>query len=128
MIFDIAERGLQFACKKTGAVIKVYSAAPVFMSEKSKGRHQWIIEFEKKPNNINEFAAVLDEALKSLNSDYEAKRYKDMTLEQLEVIEAKHDLFISWLKLKNKLGGQHKVPRLANNREFIDELLILNNN
>jgi hypothetical protein len=128
LIIDNAERGLQIACEKTGAVIKEYSAAPVFMSENSKGRHQWIIEFEKRPNNINEFASVLDEALKSLNSDYEAKRYKDMTLEQLEVIEAKHDLFIHWLKSKNKLGGQHKVPRLANNREYIDELIILNNN
>ena len=128
LIVDNAERGLQVACEKTGAVIKEYSAAPVFMSENSKGRHQWIIEFEKKPDDLNEFAAVLDEALKSLNSDYEAKRYKDMTLEQLEIIEAKHNLFISWLKSKNKLGGQNKVPRLANNREFIDELIILNNN
>ncbi len=127
LIIDNAERGLQIACEKTGAIIKEYTAAPVFIGENTKGRHQWIIEFEKKPNNKNEFARTLDEALKSLNSDYEAKRYKDFTLELLEVIEARHNLFIDWLRSKNKLGGQHKIPRLANNREYIDELIVLNN-
>ena len=127
LIIDNAIKGLKIACEKTGAVIHEFTAAPVFMSENTKGRHQWIIEFEKKPQNINEFAKILDEALKSLNSDYEAKRYKDMTLEQLEIIEARKNLFIEWLKSKNKLGGQHKVPRLANNREYIDELIELNN-
>ena len=127
LIIDNAVKGLKIACEKTGAEIHEFTAAPVFMSENTKGRHQWIIEFEKKPENINEFARILDEALKSLNSDYEAKRYKDMTLEQLEIIEARKNLFIDWLKSKNKLGGQHKVPRLANNREYIDELIELNN-
>ncbi len=127
LIIDNAERGLKTACEKTGAIIKEYSAAPVFMSTNSKGRHQWMIEFEKRPADLNKFAHILDEALKSINSDYEAKRYKDMTLDGLEIIEAKHDLFINWLKLNNKLGGQNKVPRLANNRKFIDELITLNN-
>ncbi|NPA38127.1 MAG: GH3 auxin-responsive promoter family protein [Chlorobi bacterium] len=126
LIVDNAERGLKTACDKTGAIIREYTAAPVFMSQNSKGRHQWVIEFEKLPDNIEEFAKTLDNALQSLNSDYEAKRYKNMTLEPLEVIVARDGLFNDWLKSKNKLGGQHKVPRLANNREYIDELLDLN--
>ena len=126
LIVDNAERGLDMACRKTGAVIKEYTAAPVFMGTNSKGRHQWLIEFEKKPDNLSLFSQTLDEALKSINSDYEAKRYKDMTLEQLEVIPARNNLFVDWLASKDKLGGQHKVPRLANNREYIDELLEMN--
>ena len=127
LIIDNAERGLDAACKKTGAVIREYTAAPVFMSETSKGRHQWLIEFEKKPDDLAKFAKALDEALLELNSDYEAKRYKDITLDQLEIIPARDKLFIDWLASKNKLGGQHKVPRLANNRKYIDELIALNN-
>ena len=126
LIVDNAERGLEIACKKTGAIIREYSAAPVFMSQKSKGRHQWMIEFEKMPDNIDNFADALDEALQSLNSDYEAKRYKGITLDRLEVIVARDNLFIDWLGSKNKLGGQHKVPRLANDRKYIDELIALN--
>ncbi len=96
------------------------------MSQKSKGRHQWMIEFEKMPDSIDNFADALDEALQSLNSDYEAKRYKGITLDRLEVIVARDNLFIDWLGSKNKLGGQHKVPRLANDRKYIDELIALN--
>ncbi len=126
LIVDNAERGLEIACKKTGAVIREYTGAPVFMSRKSKGRHQWIIEFEKMPDDIENFANIFDKSLQSLNSDYEAKRYKDITLDRLEVIVARDNLFIDWLATKNKLGGQHKVPRLANDRKYIDELIALN--
>jgi len=127
LIIDNAERGIEAACRKTGAVIREYTAAPVFMSRNNKGRHQWLIEFEKKPDDISVFAKTLDEALKTINSDYEAKRYKNITLEQLEVIVAKDNLFMDWLAVRNKLGGQNKVPRLANNRKYIDELITMNN-
>ena len=127
LIVDNAERGLAAACKKTGAVIREYTAAPVFMSQNSKGRHQWLIEFEKMPDDLKTFEKTLDETLKSLNSDYEAKRYKDMTLEHLEVIVARDGLFMEWMASRNKLGGQNKVPRLANDRKYIDELIALNN-
>ena len=127
MIIDNAEKALYEACVKTGALIKDYTAAPVFMSENSKGCHQWLIEFDKKPGDFSIFVDTLDIALQRLNSDYEAKGYKNMTLEKPMVIEAKENLFYRWLKSKGKIGGQNKVPRLANNREYIDELIVLNN-
>jgi len=103
-----------------------YTAAPVFMDQNAKCRHQWLIEFATPPADVNEFAAILDRKLQELNSDYEAKRYKDITLQPLEVVVARKDLFNDWLKAKGKLGGQHKVPRLSNSREHIDQLLELN--
>lgn len=103
-----------------------YTAAPVFMDDKGKCRHQWLIEFAKEPEDLGRFATLFDHALQSINSDYEAKRYKDITLQQLEIIPARVGLFNDWLKTKGKLGGQHKVPRLSNSREYIDELLQLN--
>mgnify|MGYP001191484482 FL=1 len=127
VIIDNAEKALHEACVKTGALIKDYTAAPVFMSENSKGCHQWLIEFDKRPGDFSIFVDTLDIALQRLNSDYEAKRYKNMTLEKPMVIEAKENLFYRWLKSKGKIGGQNKVPRLANNREYIDELIVLNN-
>lgn len=120
-----ADKGLEEACLKTGAEIREYSAAPIFMEQKTKGRHQWLIEFSKAPDDLNKFAEILDTALKSLNSDYEAKRYKDISLGFPELIAVREGLFYDWLKNKNKLGGQNKVPRLANNREYVDELLKL---
>ncbi|MFH2143758.1 MAG: GH3 auxin-responsive promoter family protein [Bacteroidota bacterium] len=126
LIIDNAEKALQIACSKTGVNIKEYTAAPVFMDENQKGAHQWLFEFEKNPDNIDYFMELLDNALKSLNSDYEAKRYKNLTLTFPKVQIAKNGLFYHWLKLKGKLGGQHKIPRLVNNREYIDELLKLN--
>ncbi|MCU4165396.1 GH3 auxin-responsive promoter family protein [Carboxylicivirga caseinilyticus] len=126
LMIENAEKALDEACKNTGAVIKEYTAAPIFMGKESKGAHQWLIEFEKAPENLEAFKQLLDETLKKVNSDYEAKRYKNMTLEMPHVEIAREHLFMDWLKSKNKLGGQNKVPRLANNREYIEELLKLN--
>lgn len=126
LVVDNAENGLQKACEATGAMVKEYSAAPVFMNGDAKCRHQWLIEFERKPANIDEFAMILDKALQQINSDYEAKRYKEITLQPLEVIPAREGLFHDWLKSKGKLGGQHKVPRLSNSREYINEMLAMN--
>jgi hypothetical protein len=123
LIVDNAEKGLKIACEKTGAVINDYTAGPVFMNNNEKGCHQWIIEFEKLPENIDEFAKVLDLELQALNSDYEAKRYKNLTLNQLQIIHAPTGTFYNWLKSKGKVGGQNKIPRLANNREYIDPIL-----
>lgn len=127
LMIDNADKGLLHACKETGATIKEFTAAPEFMSSNEKGRHQWLIEFETPPKSIDEFATILDRSLQNINSDYEAKRYKDITLNQLEIVVARKNLFESWLKSKGKLGGQHKIPRLSNDREYIDELLKQNN-
>lgn len=126
IIIDNAENAIKTACLKTCAVISEYSAGPVFMSDKSKGTHEWVIEFEKQPENLDYFTTMLDNALQSLNSDYEAKRYKDITLEMPRVVSVKKGVFYQWLKDKGKLGGQNKVPRLANDRQYIDELLEIN--
>jgi len=125
LIIENTEEALRLACEKTGATITDYTVAPIFMKGKNSGGHEWIIEFAKKPTNIDYFKEVLDNALKSINSDYEAKRYNNMTLEMPIIHMAKNGLFYSWLKQKGKLGGQHKVPRLSNNRNFIEELLKL---
>lgn len=126
LIIDNAEKGLAKACKETGATVLEYSAAPVFMDNNGKCRHQWLIEFTDMPDSIKHFAKSLDDALKTLNSDYEAKRSNNITLQQLEVVVARKGLFNDWLKNKGKLGGQHKVPRLSNNRTIIEEMLDLN--
>lgn len=128
LIMDNAEKALAYACKLTGAEVKEYTAAPVFMDDDARCRHQWLIEFEKDPDDILQFEDLLDRKLQSINSDYEAKRHKNITLQHLEVIRARKNLFHDWLKSKGKLGGQHKVPRLSNSRKHMDELLSLNNN
>lgn len=125
LIVDNAEKGLAEACRVTGAEVLEYTAAPVFMDDNGKCRHQWLVEFTKKPDNLQHFADVLDKTLQEINSDYEAKRYKDITLQKLELVEARKGLFHEWLAMKGKLGGQHKVPRLSNNRSYIDEMLAL---
>ena len=126
LIQDNAEKGLQEACRETGAEVKEYTAAPVFMDQNAKCRHQWVIEFAQMPDSVEHFADVLDKSLQQINSDYEAKRFHDITLQHLEVVVAREGLFDDWLKSKGKLGGQHKVPRLANNRNIIDEVLEMN--
>lgn len=126
LIMDNAEQGLAYACKTTGAEVLEYTAAPVFMDAEAKCRHQWLIEFSRQPSSLDAFAKALDQRLQQLNSDYEAKRHKDITLQQLEVVVARPNLFHDWLKSKGKLGGQHKVPRLGNSRKNIDELLQMN--
>ena len=126
LMVDNAEQGLARACKETGAQVAEYTAAPVFMDTEAKCRHQWLIEFAVQPDSLEKFAEVLDRSLQEINSDYEAKRYKDITLQPLEIVMARPHLFHDWLKQKGKLGGQHKVPRLSNARDYIDELLSLN--
>lgn len=126
LIMDNAEKGLAYACEQTGAEIKEYTAAPVYMDSKAKCRHQWVIEFAKAPNDLEKFANILDKRLQELNSDYEAKRFHDITLQHLEIVVARPNLFNDWLKMKGKLGGQHKIPRLSNSRKVIEEMLELN--
>ena len=126
LIQDNAEKGLAYACEQTGAEVREYTAAPVFMDQNAKCRHQWLIEFARRPADMAAFADILDKRLQEVNSDYEAKRFHDITLQHLEVVEARQGLFDDWLKSKGKLGGQHKVPRLSNDRKAIDELLSLN--
>ena len=125
LIVDNAEQGLAYACEKTGAQVLEYTAAPVFMDSHARCRHQWLIEFSTPPTDVREFAAILDRKLQELNSDYEAKRYMDITLQPLEIIVAPQGLFNDWLKSRGKLGGQHKVPRLSNSREHMDQLLAM---
>ena len=125
LIVDNAEQGLAYACEQTGAEVLEYTAAPVFMDANAKCRHQWLIEFSKRPADVQQFAALLDRRLQEINSDYEAKRYKDITLQHLEIVEARQGLFNDWLKLRGKLGGQHKVPRLSNSRDTMEQLLAL---
>ncbi len=127
LIVDNAEQGLAYACAATGAEVSEYTAAPVFMDDKARCRHQWLIEFARKPDDTARFAALLDRRLQEINSDYEAKRYKDITLQHLEIVEARPGLFNDWLKLKGKLGGQHKIPRLSNSRDTIEQMMKLNN-
>lgn len=126
LIVDNAERGLAKACAATGALISDYSAAPVFMDKDAKCRHQWLIEFAQMPNSMEEFVKTLDATLKEVNSDYEAKRQNDLALQLPEVVVARKHLFHDWLDSKGKLGGQHKVPRLSNTREYMEEMLRLN--
>ena len=128
LIMDNAEKGIEAACKATGAQISDYTAAPIFMDSNAKCRHQWLIEFTKIPDSISDFERILDSKLQEINSDYEAKRFHDVTLQQLEVVVARKNLFNDWLKLKGKLGGQHKIPRLSNSRKNIDQMLAMNIN
>ena len=126
LIVDNAEKGLAYACEQTGAEVLEYTAAPVFMDGNARCRHQWLIEFSKEPEDLNRFTSLLDWKLQEINSDYEAKRYKNITLQHLEIVKARRGLFNDWLKAKGKLGGQHKVPRLSNSRKHIEELLEMN--
>ena len=126
LIVDNAEKGLKKACEVTGAQVSEYTAAPVFMDANAQCRHQWLIEFSKEPSSIEQFAEILDTTLQQINSDYEAKRYKNITLQPLEIVVARKNLFNDWLKSKGKLGGQHKVPRLSNSRQYIEEMMSFN--
>ena len=126
LIIENAENALKKVCKKTKSEIVDYTAAPVFMEGKEKGAHEWLIEFKTPPIDIDYFNELFDNALKALNSDYEAKRYNNMTLNKPKINVAREKLFYDWLKQNNKLGGQHKVPRLSNTRDYMEELLKLN--
>jgi hypothetical protein len=122
VIMENAEKALMQACNQTGAVIKEYTAGPLFMSDESKGAHEWMIEFENPPDQLDKFTEVLDRTLQTLNSDYEAKRYKDLTLQLPKVVSLQSGTFYKWMEKRGKLGGQNKIPRLANNRKYLDEL------
>lgn len=126
LIVDNAEKGIAAACEATGAVVRDYTAAPVFMDSSARCRHQWLVEFAVQPASAEEFAIRLDEALQHINSDYEAKRRDDITLQRLELVVAREGLFEEWMASRGKLGGQNKVPRLSNSRGFIEPLLELN--
>lgn len=127
LIIDNADNAIKVACEKTGSIVKEYTAAPAFMIDAASGYHEWLIEFERQPENIGYFGEVLDNALKSLNSDYEAKRYNNFILRTPQIHIASKNLFYKWMKSSNKLGAQHKVVRLSNDRKYIEELLKLNN-
>lgn len=127
VIIENTDQAVRIACEKTGALVRDYTMAPVYFTDHSNGAHEWLIEFDRSPDNLEYFTSVLDTALKSLNSDYEAKRYKDMALRMPLVHKGRDGIFYEWLKEKGKLGGQHKVPRLSNDRQFIEEILTLQN-
>lgn len=123
VIVDNTDKAVSIACEKTGAIVNDYTAAPVYFSDAGNGAHEWLVEFDKEPGNLNEFTVELDKALQSINSDYEAKRYKDIALHLPLLHRMPKGLFNEWLKSKGKLGGQHKVPRLSNERTLIEEIL-----
>lgn len=123
LIIDNAIKALKTACDKTGAMISDFTAAPVYFSDNGSGSHEWLIEFDKEPDNISYFNEVLDNALKALNSDYEAKRYQNMVLNEPLIRVLPTGTFYEWMKKHNRLGGQYKVPRLSNNRKFVEEIL-----
>jgi hypothetical protein len=123
VIIENAEKALQIACEKTHSGILEYTAGPIFMEENANGAHEWLIEFDQAPEDLEYFTTLLDNALCSLNSDYEAKRYRNITLRMPEVRIMKPGTFFTWMKEKGKLGGQNKVPRLANNREYLEQIL-----
>ncbi len=127
VIIDNAEKALMIACEKTGALISEFTAAPVFMDTHTKGSHEWLIEFEKDPDNLEKFIVELDAALQSINSDYEAKRYKSFALELPKVKMMPRGTFYKWFQQRGKLGGQNKMPRLSNDRKYVDELLAIFN-
>lgn len=123
LIIENAEVAIADACKKTEAVIDNFTAAPIYLGDGKKGGHEWIVEFLKEPNDLDRFTKLLDEKLREINSDYDAKRYRDIALMAPIVHVVPEKTFYHWMKSKDKLGGQHKVPRLSNTREYLDELL-----
>jgi len=127
LIIDNSDKAIAAACEKTGAVVNDYTAAPIYFSDEGNGGHEWLIEFEKDPADLGLFTFELDSALKNVNSDYEAKRHKDIALKMPLVRAMSKGSFENWLKSKGKLGGQHKVPRLSNDRTYVDEIMALRN-
>ncbi|HRN47058.1 MAG TPA: GH3 auxin-responsive promoter family protein [Agriterribacter sp.] len=123
VIVDNTDKAVSMACEITGAVVNDYTAAPVYFNDNGNGAHEWLVEFEKEPDDLDHFTVALDKALQSINSDYEAKRYKDIALHLPQLHRMPKGLFNEWLKSKGKLGGQHKVPRLSNERALIEEIL-----
>ncbi|WP_423148558.1 GH3 auxin-responsive promoter family protein [Rubrolithibacter danxiaensis] len=125
VIIDNAEKALTKACKETNASIRDYTACPIYFKGNEAGGHEWIIEFEHTPTDIEKFTDYLDNTLREVNSDYDAKRFKDMALRRPLIHVAPDGTFYNWMKNRGKLGGQHKVPRLANERKYVEEILEL---
>ncbi len=125
VIVDNSDKAIAEACERTGAVVNDYTAAPVYFTGQNNGAHEWLIEFDKAPADLNRFTTELDAALQSLNSDYEAKRHKNIALRLPVVHAVAKGTFTEWLRRKGKLGGQHKVPRLCNERKIVDEILAM---
>ncbi len=123
VIVDNAEKALSVACSETGAIIRDYTACPIYFEGNEAGGHEWIIEFEHPPKSIDQFSELMDNTLRQINSDYDAKRFKDMALKKPLVHVAHEGTFYQWMKSRGKLGGQHKVPRLANDRKYVDDIL-----
>ena len=126
LVVENADAAIQEACRRCNSLVKEYSAAPLFDCPPAIARHQWLCEFEQEPADLGEFIRILDEELQQRNSDYEAKRHKDLNLAPPLLILARKNLFYDWLKENKRLGGQSKVPRLANDRQVIETLLALN--
>ncbi len=125
VIIENAEAAITNACEKTGAVIDNFTAAPIYLEKSKRGGHEWIIEFKVQPNSMNTFSHILDETLRKVNSDYDAKRAHDIALVAPTVHSVAEGTFYNWMKRRGKLGGQNKVPRLSNSREYIDEILAM---
>jgi hypothetical protein len=122
LMVENTDQAIAKACRVTRSEIVDYTVAPIFMIDREKGAHEWMIEFKKKPIDMALFQKVLDESIQSVNSDYEAKRHNNMTLNPLVINIARENLFYEWLKDRNKLGGQHKIPRLSNQRDYLEQL------
>ena len=123
VIIENAEHAINKACQETGAVIDNFTAAPVFLEKGRKGGHEWIIEFKTAPQSLRTFTQILDQTLREVNSDYDAKRQHDLALIAPKVNTVREGTFYDWMKKRGKLGGQNKVPRLFNTREYVDDIL-----
>jgi hypothetical protein len=122
LIVDNAERAINDACRHTGAKVTEYTAAPIYFGDNHGGAHEWLVEFETEPADINEFTAILDESLKKYNSDYEAKRSYNLSLAMPVVCSVERGVFYNWMKWREKAGGQNKVPKLANDRKYVESI------
>jgi hypothetical protein len=125
VIIENAETAITRACEQTGAVIDNFTAAPIYLEKSKRGGHEWIIEFRSQPTSISEFTEVLDNTLRKVNSDYDAKRAHDIALVAPRIHSVSEGTFYNWMKKRGKLGGQNKVPRLSNSREFVDDILAM---
>jgi len=122
LIADNSDKAISETCSTLGLSIKEYTAAPIYMSDENTGAHEWLIEFDENPKDLEAFTLLLDKNLQAANSDYEAKRHKNIALGLPQITAVKAGCFHEWLKQKGKLGGQHKVPRLSNERIYLDEI------
>jgi hypothetical protein len=123
LVIENAETAITTACRQTGAEIANFTAGPIYLTDSKNGGHEWIIEFSRDPDDFEKFCTILDQTLKETNSDYEAKRYRNLALQEPVIHKVPTGTFYHWMKRRGKLGGQNKVPRLSNNREFLDDIL-----